>query len=284
MTSPMTTTEAILYMRERPEYHDLLTDAYLLADADAEVERFASSVELSETLAVIPNLTGTRVLDLGAGTAMASRALAQAGAAVIALEPELDDVVGLGVLRRGGGADSVLPVGGLGSAIPLADGSVDVVYCRQVLHHIADLPASLAECARVLRPGGHFVATREHVVDDDAQLAAFRADHPVHQLAGGEGAWSLDRYRDAIVGAGLELSHVLGPWDSLINAFPTVRSASELARGPQIVVGQRLGPVGASIAGLPGIRHALWRVLKRRKPGRLYSFVAEKPHDGSARA
>jgi SAM-dependent methyltransferase len=38
-------------------------------------------------------------------------------------------------------------------ALPLADGSVDWIWCRDVLIHV-QLEPGLAECARVLRPGG----------------------------------------------------------------------------------------------------------------------------------
>lgn len=38
-------------------------------------------------------------------------------------------------------------------AIPLDDASVDHIWCRDVLVHV-DLPRGLAECHRVLRPGG----------------------------------------------------------------------------------------------------------------------------------
>ena len=55
---------------------------------------------------------------------------------------------------------------GRGSAIhlPVADSSVDLVWCRDVLVHVPDLEAAYAEFARVLRPGGRaviyqFVAT-----------------------------------------------------------------------------------------------------------------------------
>ena len=47
------------------------------------------------------------------------------------------------------------------TALPLADGSVDVAIVQGGLHHLEnlpeDLPATLAEVARVLRPGGMFV-------------------------------------------------------------------------------------------------------------------------------
>jgi SAM-dependent methyltransferase len=40
------------------------------------------------------------------------------------------------------------------AALPLAAGAVDVVANLQVIEHLWDQPAFLAECARVLRPGG----------------------------------------------------------------------------------------------------------------------------------
>jgi ubiquinone/menaquinone biosynthesis C-methylase UbiE len=42
-------------------------------------------------------------------------------------------------------------------ALPLADASADWIWCRDVLVHV-DVRRGLAECARVLRPGGHVVA------------------------------------------------------------------------------------------------------------------------------
>ena len=41
--------------------------------------------------------------------------------------------------------------------MPLADASVDWIWCRDVLVHV-DVRRGLAECARVLRPGGAMVA------------------------------------------------------------------------------------------------------------------------------
>lgn len=41
--------------------------------------------------------------------------------------------------------------------VPVADASVDVVLSTQVLEHVADPALYLAECARVLRPGGRML-------------------------------------------------------------------------------------------------------------------------------
>lgn len=48
---------------------------------------------------------------------------------------------------------------GRGSAtdLPVPDSSVDLVWCRSVLVHVADLDLAYAEFARVLRPGGRAV-------------------------------------------------------------------------------------------------------------------------------
>src|ERR1700712_5909199 len=54
-------------------------------------------------------------------------------------------------------ARGVLPVRGSVLAVPLADGCADVVVAGEVLEHVEDDVAVLAECARLLRPGGTLV-------------------------------------------------------------------------------------------------------------------------------
>ena len=46
------------------------------------------------------------------------------------------------------------PVNGDVTALPLADRSADVVVAGEILEHVTDLPATVAELCRVLRPGG----------------------------------------------------------------------------------------------------------------------------------
>jgi SAM-dependent methyltransferase len=47
---------------------------------------------------------------------------------------------------------------GAGETLPFTDGAFDGAYCINVLEHVADLAAVLAEAARVLSPGGLFFA------------------------------------------------------------------------------------------------------------------------------
>lgn len=43
---------------------------------------------------------------------------------------------------------------GMVEHLPVADGAADLVWCRDMLVHVADLPRAYAEFRRVLRPGG----------------------------------------------------------------------------------------------------------------------------------
>ncbi|MFC7534960.1 methyltransferase domain-containing protein [Actinoplanes sp. GCM10030250] len=48
----------------------------------------------------------------------------------------------------------VVPVNGDVTALPLAAASADVVVAGEILEHVTDLPGTVAELCRVLRPGG----------------------------------------------------------------------------------------------------------------------------------
>ncbi|WP_235928232.1 class I SAM-dependent methyltransferase [Goekera deserti] len=54
-------------------------------------------------------------------------------------------------------AHGVAAVRGSVLAVPLADGCADVVLAGEVLEHVPDPATVLAECARLLRPGGTLV-------------------------------------------------------------------------------------------------------------------------------
>ncbi len=99
----------------------------------------------------VPSWSGLRVLDLGCGGGLTAEVLAKRGATVIGVDRSLPS---LRVARRHAGNLAVGYAGGDAGALALADSSVDVVVCVDVLEHVPSVPQVLAECARVLKPGG----------------------------------------------------------------------------------------------------------------------------------
>jgi len=96
---------------------------------------------------------GERVLDLAAGTATSSAALARTGADVVGCDFSL----GMLQVGRRAGHDRVELVAGDALGLPFADASFDTVTISFGLRNTADTAAALAELLRVTRPGGRLV-------------------------------------------------------------------------------------------------------------------------------
>jgi SAM-dependent methyltransferase len=274
----LTTEQALERLAGDPRFAALIRDCYWDDPVEDAAKRFAASPEFVEVKEVLAGrLSGCVALDLGAGRGIASYALLQAGARrVFAVEPDPSERVGCGAIRKllEDGPASIFCT--RGDRIPLDDASVDLVYARQVLHHIRDLGPALAECARVLKPGGPFLACREHVVDDKEQLRRFLEEQPLYAMTGDEHAHSLVAYHEAFRSAGLEVLSVWGPWDSVLNAWPFVGSREELGLRHRIYLARRFGPLGLALSCLPGMRRLCRWWLNKPRPGRLYSFLAGK--------
>jgi SAM-dependent methyltransferase len=100
-------------------------------------------------------LPGAVVVEAGCGEGYGGQLIAEAGAALVA-GLDLD----LATLRHAAVAYPDVPVAAANLvALPLADGAVDLVVCSQVVEHLWDQRAFVAECARVLRPGGLLALT-----------------------------------------------------------------------------------------------------------------------------
>ena len=94
---------------------------------------------------------GSRVLDLGSGGGFISSTLSDVGYEVAGIDPAESSV------REAAehvAADFMLVYG---ENLPFSDGSFDAVVCSEVLEHVEDPNAVIAEAARVLRPGGTLV-------------------------------------------------------------------------------------------------------------------------------
>lgn len=101
---------------------------------------------------------GETIVDLGCGNGMLLPELHRAmngEGRIVGVDMSTDMLAAAAGTSEGLG--SVELSEGDALAIPLPDGSADGIVSIQVFEYIADLPAALAECARVLRPGGRLV-------------------------------------------------------------------------------------------------------------------------------
>jgi SAM-dependent methyltransferase len=100
---------------------------------------------------------GGRWLDCGCCDGSYTAALAAAGAkAAIGVEIDVDRASGAGA-GADGGAGAARFLAGSSERLPFPGGSFDGVLLNEVLEHVGDQDATLAEITRVLRPGGRLV-------------------------------------------------------------------------------------------------------------------------------
>ena len=259
--------EAVVWLRGQPEQRDLVRACFYDDPLQAAAERYYASTEWQAIRALIKGKRGL-ALDLGAGRGISSYALGRDGWRVNALEPDPSDVVGSGAIRalaRNANLDIQVEQT-WGESLPYPDATFDLVHARQVLHHARDLKKLCCEAARVLKPGGIFIATREHVISRKDDLPVFLAAHPLHKMYGGEHAYLLAEYLEAINSGGLSLTSVLNPCQSDINLFPGTKKGLKESLAKRFHCPSLLIP-----------NFLLTKLGERdNSPGRLYTFVARK--------
>jgi len=266
--SPMTWEQSVRWLRDQPEQQDLVRACFFDDPIEAAAERYRRSSEWRAVQRFLPP-PPARVLDVGAGRGIAAYAFAAEGFDVTALEPDPSDLVGAGCIRllseRTGLPIEIAETNA--EALPFVSASFDIVHCRQALHHAADLRQMCRELGRVLKDGGLFIATREHVISKSDELDAFLDGHPLHRFYQGENAYRLDEYQSAIEGGGIEIETTFNPYESDINIFPETLDAVK-----QRIAARYHWPLPKLVPT------ALVRYMGDRDqtPGRLYSFVGRR--------
>jgi SAM-dependent methyltransferase len=176
---------------------------------------------------LLGNVSGRRVLEIGCGSAPCARWLRSAGADVVALDLSAGMLARAAELNRSTGIDVPLLQADAG-ALPVASASVDLA-CSAFggLPFVADAGAVLAEVARVLRPGGRFVASVNHPFrwpfpdspdPEDLRVVSSYFDRtPYVETDASGGTVYVEHHRTvgdwvrAVVGAGLALVDLIEP-------------------------------------------------------------------------
>ena len=129
-------------------------------------ECFGATFHLEALLHLLP--ADLVVADLGTGTGYLLPALARHFRRVIAVDssPPMLELAGRRVAEERLG--NVELRAGQVESLPLADGEVDLVLALLILHHVADLPTTLTDIARALKPGGTLLVVDLHPHGNEA--------------------------------------------------------------------------------------------------------------------
>lgn len=141
--------------------YEQLADAYA---ARLETKPHNAYYERPTTLALLPPVSGRRVLDAGCGPGLYSQLLLDRGAQVVAVDVS-PAMVAHARARTNGLAD--IRVADLAQPLDfIADASIDVIICPLVLEYVRDWRFTLGEFARVLVPDGEVVVSVTHPMFD----------------------------------------------------------------------------------------------------------------------
>ncbi len=131
--------------------------------ADNDENIYNAAYERPAMIAMLGDLDGLRVLDLGCGAGQLSVELIAAGATVTGIDVSAAMV---DIARERLGAETAIAVGDIGDPLPFQTGAFDVVVSSLTMHYVEDWVPTLAEIRRVLAPSGRFTFSTHHPTMD----------------------------------------------------------------------------------------------------------------------
>jgi SAM-dependent methyltransferase len=171
---------------------------------------------LPEFLRLVP-APGRLTVDVGCGEGRLGRVLASSGHRVVGFDASMTSVRAAATHPEGHPvalADAV--------RMPLADDAADVAIAFMSLHDFDDLPAAVAEVARVLIPGGRFCIALLHPALTARLVDGYAAE---------------GRYSFTVQNAGLQMTYegTHRPLGAYFDALETSRFVVESLREPVVV-------------------------------------------------
>jgi SAM-dependent methyltransferase len=209
--------------------------------------------------------SGAIVLDIGARDARHSVTLHQRlGCEVVAVDPVAANVeAAMKLIDDAAYRDAIEVKRGSVEEIPADSESFDLVFCRDVLSHVADLGTALAECSRVTVPGGWMVVYQTFATDlleplERARLCADLAVEPV--------SLDTDTFEAAVADSPfvVESTEVIGSeWREHWEEDGTRRTSQQLLHAARLMrngneIRSRLGEIPYRVE----LSNALWGVYQ----------------------
>lgn len=281
----MTWEETIKYIRQTPDFQNLVKDAYLDEDLVKNVSQFRTSAEYKATLSFINQFhpQANSLLDIGAGNGISSISFALDSFTITAVEPDPSSTVGSNAIRylsRYYNLPTIQIIESYAEKLPFPDETFDIVYARQAMHHAQNLNSFVAEAYRVLKKGGLFFTVRDHVTNTPTEKEAFLKAHPLQKFYGGENAFSKAEYISTFESNNFELLLKLAHFDSIINFAPkTEQEVYDADTKLKTDFKEKIPFLSTFLFPL----YKLYTLIRYGKindesniPGRLYSFIARK--------
>ncbi|MXO61193.1 bifunctional 2-polyprenyl-6-hydroxyphenol methylase/3-demethylubiquinol 3-O-methyltransferase UbiG [Altererythrobacter salegens] len=155
-------------------------------------------------------LNGKRALDVGCGAGLLCEPLTRLGADVTGVDAAAENIAAAKAHADGVGLAITYQAGELGT---LGLGQFDLVTAMEVIEHVADKPAFLAELARHLAPGGLMVLSTPNRTAQ-SRLLLVAAAEAVGMVPRGTHDWNdfvtPDELRNLLAEAGLAMDEPRG--------------------------------------------------------------------------
>ncbi len=226
-----------------------------------------SMIQLLDTVDFQP---GQSLLDVGSNTCWASNHFAVRGLDVVALDIATAEMQGLYTsdFFIEGGKSYFERVLGSMNDIPIASGSLDYVYCCEVLHHNdpAGLRLTVQEAYRILKPGGKLLVVNETLKTMRDPVGVHV--EPVAQFEGYEHAHWAARYRWEAIRTGFSTTLLEPSYRSFFGAGLPVAKPGKRTPGPRLIY---------ELQSRPAIRRAYLEWLNTVVGGVAFGMIATKP-------
>lgn len=193
-------------MTSTASHHDLVLQQFSpRADAYVTSPTHAAGPDLVAFSALLQAEPAEMVLDLGCGGGHVSFHAAPLSDQVTAYDLSADMLQAVTRVAGERGLSNIATRQGPAEHLPFADQTFDLIASRYSAHHWRDVPASLAEMMRVLRPGGRLVmmdvfAPAHPLLDSHLQTVEMVRD-PSHVRD-----YSLAEWRDMLARTGFAVA------------------------------------------------------------------------------